>query len=125
MEAFIEKIIENYPRYLREEERFEYHLEARENPDMRDALTALRIRLGIIESWFVLLDMDERFALRLILTVNETAERRAAAMMWTCQLFKENQTPVQVRKRAIHKISAFASMHRKLMQAAFSDLWRH
>lgn len=84
MKAFVQKVIEDYPRYLQEEATFERHLETRENSDMRDALTMLKIRLGIVESWFALLDADERFAFRQTLQtdLNDTPARRAAAMMW-------------------------------------------
>ena len=81
MKAFVQKVIEDYPRYLQEEATFERHLETRENSDMRDALTMLKIRLGIVESWFALLDADERFAFRQTLQtdLNDTPARRAAA----------------------------------------------
>lgn len=42
MKAFVQKVIEDYPRYLQEEATFERHLETRENSDMRDALTMLK-----------------------------------------------------------------------------------
>ena len=52
MKALVQKVIENYPRYLQEEGLFEYHLEMRENSDMRDALTELKIKISVVESWF-------------------------------------------------------------------------
>ena len=124
MEAHVERIVKKYSRLLQEEVVFERHLEKRENPNMHDALTLVRIRLGIIESWFSLLDTDERFALRQMLTPNSGAAMQAAAMIWSWQLCQEGQTPAQVRARAIGKIAAFARMHRKLMRMVFGDLWR-
>ena len=98
MKAFVQKVIEDYPRYLQEEATFERHLETRENSDMRDALTMLKIRLGIVESWFALLDADERFAFRQTLQtdLNDTPARRAAAMMWIWRLIKGPTVPDRV-----------------------------
>ena len=64
MKAFVQKVLENYPRLLREKALFERHLEMRENQEMRDALVMLKIKLGVVESWFALLNVDERFAFR-------------------------------------------------------------
>lgn len=124
MEALVERIVKKYPRLLQEKAIFERHLEARENRDMRDALTLVRIKLGIIESWFSLLDTDERFILRQMLTPNPGAEMQAAAMIWSWQICQEGQTPTQIRASAIRKIAAFIRTHRKLMRIVFGDLWR-
>ena len=43
MKAFVQKVLENYPRLLREKALFERHLEMRENQEMRDALVMLKI----------------------------------------------------------------------------------
>ena len=64
MKAFVQKVLEKYPSFLREKAQFERHLEMRENKEMRDALAMLKIKLGVVESWFILLNVDERFALR-------------------------------------------------------------
>lgn len=121
MEAFIQKIIVDYPRYIREEALFERHLEARENRDMRYALTMLKIKIGVVESWFTLLDADERLAFRQTLQAdqNEPAAIRSAAIVWMRRLSKEAQTPWQIRERAIAKIAAFASSHKETMHAIF------
>lgn len=121
MKAFVQKVIEDYPRYLREEAIFERHLEMRENSDMRDALIMLKIRLGIVESWFALLDADERFAFRQTLQtdLNDTPSRRAAAMMWIWRLIKTGETPWVLREQAMEKIAAFALAHKAMMEAAF------
>lgn len=121
MKAFVQKVIEDYPRYLQEEAIFERHLEMRENSDMRDALIMLKIRLGIVESWFTLLDADERFAFRQALQtdLNDTPARRAAAMMWIWRLIKAGETPWVLREQAMEKIAAFASANKEMMEAAF------
>ncbi len=124
MKALVEKIIEEYPRYLREEALFERHLEMRENEDMRDALVMLKIRVSVVESWFVLLDADERFAFRQAIQTeqNGTAARRAAAMMWMWRLIKVGETPWVIRERAVEKIASFVSAHADIMQTIFDDV---
>lgn len=124
MESLIRKIIANHSRYLHDAELFENRLEARENPDMRAALTVLRIRIEVIESWFTLLDVDERFALRQLLTDrrDENSARYAAISMWLYQLCMENQSPWEIRERAIRKITIFSRAHKKMIQAVFNDL---
>lgn len=125
MKALVQKVIENYPRYLQEEGLFEYHLKMRENSDMRDALTELKIKISVVESWFALLnDVDERFALRQALQPerNDTPAHRAAATMWMWRLIKTGETPLVIREQAIEKIVAFASDHREMMRTMFSDL---
>lgn len=123
MKAFVQRVIENYPRYLREEALFERHLEMRENNDMRDALIVMKIRIGVVESWFTLLDADERFAFRQAIQTeqNDTTARRAAAMMWMWRLIKVGETPWVIRERAIEKIASFVSAHENMMQAIFGD----
>lgn len=37
MKAFVQKVLEKYPSFLREKAQFERHLEMRENKEMRDA----------------------------------------------------------------------------------------
>lgn len=123
MQAFVIRVIEKYPRYLQEEAIFERRLEIRENRDMRDALTMLRIKLRLVESWFALLDADECFALRLVLRpdLNDVPAFRAATTMWLWQLIKEGKASWILRERAIEKITAFALDHRDIMMAAFAD----
>ena len=124
MKAFVQKVIEDYPRYLREEAIFERHLEMRENAEMRDALVMLKIKLGVVESWFALLDADERFAFRQTLQtdLNDTPARRAAAMMWIWRLIKAGETPWVLREQAVETIADFTAAHEDMMKAIFDSL---
>lgn len=121
MEAYIMRIITAYPRYKREVALFEKRLEMRENPDMRDKLTVLQIRLNVIESWFALLDSDERFVLRILLSdpLDENPPQRVAATIWMRQISKEHLTPCEIHNHTIQKISIFFKSHKKMMQAVF------
>ena len=122
MKDFVQKIIEEYSRYLDEEARFERHLEMRENRDMRDALTELKIKIGTVESWFALLNADERVAFRQVLQGCASAAMQAAAMEWMWRISKEGRTPWQLREQAIAKIAAFVDTHHTVMCAIFDEV---
>lgn len=123
IDALVRRVIEDYPRFVQEESQFERHLSQRENPDMRDALTVLWMRIHTVESWFALLEADERFVLRQMLTGDqqESAAQRAAALMWVWQTCKEGKTPWQIRERTLAKIIRFAEMHKEVILAIFTD----
>ena len=67
MEQLIRQALNDYSRIKAEIAMFERHLEGRENAEMRGALALREIQMGAIESWFRLLDTDEKAALRLAL----------------------------------------------------------
>jgi hypothetical protein len=104
MKDFVQKIIKEYSRYLDEEARFERHLEMRETRDMRVALTELKIKIGTVESWFALLNADERIAFRQALQGCASAAMQSAAMEWMWRISKEGQTPWQLREQAVAKL---------------------
>ncbi len=122
MKDYIQKIIEEYSRYLDEEARFERHLEMRENRDMRDALTELKIKIGTVESWFALLDADERVAFRQALQGCTSAAMQSAAMEWMWRISKERLTPYPLREQAIAKIASFVDTHQAVMHAIFDNI---
>lgn len=121
MENLIQKIIMEYTQYLREKAMYDKHLEIRENYDMREALTIIDIKISIIESWFALLDLQERFAFRQALqgTQNDTATMQSAAMILMWRISMDGCTPWQARERAITKIVEFSSEHMEMMQDIF------
>ena len=122
MKDFVQKIIEEYSRYLDEEARFERHLEMRETRDMHVALTELKIRIGTVESWFALLNTDERVAFRQALQGCPSAAMQSAAMEWMWRISKDGQTPWQLREKAVTKITAFIDAHQAVMYAIFNDV---
>ena len=89
----------------------------RENRDMRDALTELKIKIGTVESWFALLDTDERIAFRQALQ-----GYASAAMEWMWRISKDGLTPWQLREQAVAKIAAFVDAHQAVMRAIFDDV---
>ena len=122
MNEFVQKIIEEYSLYLDEEARFERYLEMRENRDMRDALTKLKIKIGTVESWFALLNTDERVAFRQALQGCASAAMQSTAMEWMWRISKEGRTPWQLREQAVAKIAAFVDAHQAVMRAIFDDI---
>lgn len=125
MNEKIQKIIDQYPRMIEEEAKFEKHLAQRENADMRDALTAVGMQINVVESWFSLLDVNERFVLRQMLTGEQQetpAAQRAAARMWLWQTLRAGQTPWQIRASAVDKIACFANAHEEAILAVFATV---
>ena len=122
MKDFVQKIIEEYSRYLDEEARFERHLEMRETRDMCVALTELKIRIGTVESWFALLNTDERVAFRQALQGCPSAAMQSAAMEWMWRISKEGRTPWHLREQALAKIAAFVDAHQAVTYAIFDDV---
>ncbi len=123
MHSFIQRIVDQYPQYRKEEKIFESHLQYRENQEMREALVMTQIRLSFVESWFVLLDADERFAFRQLLNsgTNESPAYHAAALRWMQKLINMNQSPWSLREQAIEKITEFVFVNLEMMTHVFSD----
>lgn len=121
MKSLIIKMIDEYPRCLYEKALFQRHLDARENRDMRHSLMELETKIAIIESWFALLDADEKFAIRQTLngTSKETAAMQAAAIRWMWAGSHDGETPWQIRERAIAKIVASAQENEDTLHTVF------
>lgn len=127
MKAFVQKVLEKYPSFLREKAQFERHLEMRENKEMRDDLVMLKIKLGVVESWFILLNVDERFALRQALQFDQrnASAHCVAAMKWSWRLAKEGKSTWILHEQALEKIASFSGKHKKVMETIFDDEWHH
>lgn len=123
MKEFVQRIIMEYTNYLHDKEMYERHLEMRENYDMREALTVVDIRIGVVECLFGLLDSQEKFAFRQALqgTQNETAAMQSAAITWMWRLTMDERTPWQAREQAVQEITNFTFQHMNIMQTVFID----
>ena len=122
MEAMVKRVISDYPDLMLQKAQFERHLSQRENPDMRDALTMLWVKIHTVENWFALLEADERFVLRQMISEKQSEPAaQNAALMWICQACNMEKTPLQIRKNVIAKITAFAEMHKETMLAIFTE----
>lgn len=124
MEQLIQKVVNNYSLLVAKEAMFERHLEARENADMGDALTLVKIQLGMIESWFSLLDIEERVIFRQVLLGDYDAiiANRTASTKWMCGLIAAGRSPWQIKDAAIKKIVCFAETHSSLTAALFENI---
>ena len=123
MKAFVEDVIEKYPLYRQEEALYERCLEMRENSAMRDKLAMLKLKISTIESWFVLLDVDERFIFRQTLNSNYLyiPAYSAAIARWMRLTADTREAPWLLRERAIGKITSFVSGHKELITSIFEN----
>ncbi len=122
MEQLIRQALNDYSRIKAEIAMFERHLEGRENAEMRGALALREIQMGAIESWFRLLDADEKAALRLSLCEGKDNERGLVGKKWAQGLLRAGVSPWKVRESAVEKIVQFANTCRELTAAIFADL---
>lgn len=124
MEQLILKVINSYSSLVANEAMFERHLEARENTDMQDALTTVKMQIGAIESWFALLSVEERVIFRQVLLGDDNAvtANRIAATRWAQKHLVIGESLLQIRKTAIQKVISFADMHSKLMLELFENI---
>ena len=63
MEELVRKILSNYLSYVSEKEMYERWLQMRENKEAREALVMVEMKVTMIQSWFNLLNTDERFVI--------------------------------------------------------------
>lgn len=124
MEELIGKVVDSYVSLEAKNALFEQRLEARENADMRDELTIIQIQIGVIESWFALLNIEERIVFRQLLLGSRDAAsaNRIAAAEWLQRLNATGRSLWQVRETAIQKVLSFARVHSPLMQALFQNI---
>ena len=63
MGEFVRKILSKYLSYISEKEMYERWLDTRENKEAREALVVVNMKVAMIQSWFNLLNSDERFVI--------------------------------------------------------------
>lgn len=124
MKEFIQNIVDLYPIYMRKIALYERHLQMRHNSDMLDELAMLQLKVNTIESWFVLLTPDERFAFRQILNNHQDVPpaQRAAAILWSWSMSQAGETLWSLHEHAFEKIVAFAQAHTEVVYSIFSDI---
>lgn len=124
MEELVRKALSKYASYKAETELYERWLSARENPEIRDALTLLRIKITVIQSWFVLLNADERFVVEKHLIEELEWPRVAFAFseQWKSEFSRTERSLVKYQASALKKIAEFSNMHKDIVLPLFSDL---
>lgn len=63
MEEFVREVLSRYTSFVSERQLYERWLDMRENSDVRDALVMTEMKITMIQSWFNLLNADERFVI--------------------------------------------------------------
>lgn len=124
VEELIRKVLNHYMGYVSEAELYERWLSSRENPEIRDALTLLQMKITTVQSWFNLLNADERFVVQKHL-IEELEWPRVAFTFtekWKGEFNRTERTLVHYQASALRKISGFCETHRKITLSLFGDL---
>lgn len=124
MEELIRKVLGHYSGYVAEAALYERWLDARENPDIRDALTLLQMKITTVQSWFSLLNADERFVVQKHL-IEELEWPRVAfefAERWKREFTRTERWLNHHQANAIKKIANFCLAHEEIVLSLFGDL---
>lgn len=124
MEELVRTVLGKYTGFVAEAELYERWLSARENPEIRNALTLLEMKITAIQSWFNLLNADERFVIQKHL-VEELEWPRVAfefAERWKQEFSRTERSLVHYQAGAIRKIVEFSNSHKDIVFALFGDL---
>lgn len=124
MEALIRKAFGEYLRYVSEANLYEQWLEKQENPDVRNTLGVLQMKIAAIDSWLNLLNADERFVVQKHL-IEELEWPRVAfdfTERWKGEFTRTERTLVKYQASAIRKIADFCMAHSDITLALFGRL---
>lgn len=122
MKELIRQAIHNYPIFKNEIELLQRYLETSDDAGMRETLALRLSQISIIESWFVLLSVDERIVLRqMIADDNETAKQSIVWAKWMQQIIGSGISPLKIQDMAIEKITHFAQDHSAFIRAVFTE----
>ena len=124
MEQFVRTVLSQYTGYVSEAQLYERWLSARENMEMRQALTLVEMKVTTVQSWFNLLNTDERFVIQKHLIEELEWPRVAFEFIerWKGEFSRTERTLVQYQASAIRKIVAFTTQHKDLLIPLFGNL---
>ena len=124
MEQLIRTVLSKYSGYDAEAKLLNRWLQNRENPEIRQALTLLELKITAVQSWFNLLNADERFVVQKHLIDELEWARVAFEFMdrWKMEISRTERTLGQYQASAIRKIIAFCEIHKDIVLALFGDL---
>ena len=123
MEKLIRTVLSKYTGYVAEAELYERWLSARDNTEMRGALTFLELKIAAINSWLTLLNADEKFVIQKHL-IEELEWQRVAfvfAERWKQEFNRTERSLSQYQATALRKIASFSEDHRDIIMILFSD----
>lgn len=125
MEEFVRKVLSKYMCYVSEKQIYERWLDMRESKDVREALIMTNMRVAMIQSWFNLLNADERFVIEKHL-LDELEWQRVAFSFtekWKGEFSRTERSLVGYQASGLKKIIAFIETHREIVMALFGDLY--
>ena len=124
MEELVKAALSHYAEYKAEAELYDKWLSNRENPDIRDALIILQLKLAAIQSWFDLLNADELLVVQKHI-IEELEWPRVAfefSERWKNVFIRSERSLGKFQASALRKITAFCNAHREITLSLFSDL---
>lgn len=125
MEEFVRMILSKYTSFVAEKEMYEHWLAMRENKEAREALVVVDTKVAMIQSWFNLLNTDERFVLEKHLIEELEWPRVAFSFMkrWDNEFTRAERTLIGYQASGLEKIVDFVKRHQKIVMALFGDLY--
>ena len=125
MEEFVRKILSKYLSFTAEKKMYERWLSMRENPEVREALALVDMKVAMVQSWFTLLNTDERFVIdkHLIEELEWPRISFSFSELWKGEFTRSERTLVGYQASGLNKIVRFCEDHRSIVMALFTDLW--
>ena len=124
MEELVRNILSNYLRYVSEKEMYERWLQMRENKEVREALTLVDLKVAMIQSWFNLLNSDERFVIEKHL-IEELEWPRVAFSFtekWKGEFSRTERTLISYQASGLQKIVSFVMQHYTMVLSVFPEM---
>lgn len=125
MEEFVRKILGKYLSFVSEKEMYVRWLDMRENKEVREQLAVVEMKVAMIQSWFNLLNSDERFVIERHL-IDELEWPRVAFSFterWKGEFSRAERTLIGYQASGLAKITDFVDRHREMVMALFGDLY--
>ncbi len=125
MEIFVRRVLDKYLSYAAEKRTYEHWLAMRENKEAREALIVVDMKVAMIQSWFELLNQDERFVIEQHL-IHELEWPRVAfsfSEQWKGEFTRAERTLVTYQATGLKKIISFTENHRDMVAMLFADIW--
>lgn len=125
LEIFVRRVLDKYLSYTAEQKTYAHWLAMRENKEVREALIVVDMKVAMIQSWFELLNHDEKFVIEQHL-IQELEWPRVAfsfSERWKGEFTRAERTLVTYQATGLKKIITFAKSHRDMVTALFADIW--
>ena len=124
MEELIRSIIGKYNDYQAEAQLYTKWLAQVDDPDMKNYLTLLELKLAAINAWMNLLNVDERFVIQKHLMEEMEWPRVAFEYRdrWNGEFTRTERSLQVYQANALAKITAFAENHREITTRLFPDI---